>query len=238
MLKRMLASGLFAGLIVGLLAAGLQQAFLIPLISQAELYEAGTLVHFDQAASHSHSEAGSHDHDHGGGVASGHGASRTLLHVLTTLLTNFGFGLLLVAGFALAERFELTRIDPRTGVIFGLAGFAATQLMPAMGLAPELPGAAAGQLDYRQLWWLFTCVATLGGIALLAWGNIAARIAAAVLIAVPHLVDAPQPDGFAGVVPPELSALFAARVLAVGAIVWVALGALAGYFWAREAATP
>jgi len=56
------------------------------------------------------------------------------------------------------------------------------------------------------------------------------------MIAAPHLVGAPHPEVFEGVVPPELSALFAARVLAVGAFGWAALGALAGHFWSRKSA--
>ncbi len=46
MLKSLLASALFAGLIAGLFAAGLQQAFLVPLITEAELYETGAVIHF------------------------------------------------------------------------------------------------------------------------------------------------------------------------------------------------
>ena len=225
MLKSLLANALFAGLIAGLFAAALQQAFLVPLIAQAELYENGAIVHFGAATA-----ATGHEH------AAGTGPARSLLTVLTTVLTTCGFGLILVAGFALAERMKLTRIDLRTGFLFGLAGFAATQLTPSMGLPPELPGAAAGELAERQLWWLATVAATVAGIGLIAWGNTAARIAGAALIAAPHLIGAPHPEAFGGVVPPELSALFAARVLAVGALGWAALGALAGYFWSREAA--
>jgi cobalt transporter subunit CbtA len=231
-LKPMLASGLFAGLIAGLFAAGLQLAFLIPLIGQAELYEAGSLTHFADAAA----EPGPGATQNHGGAEGGSGLVGAVLTVMMTVLTYCGFGLLLVAGFALAERLGLTRVDLRTGLMFGLAGFAATQLMPAMGLAPNLPGSAAGQLDHRQLWWLLTALATVAGIGLIVWGNPAAKLAAVVLIAAPHLVGAPQPEGFVGMVPPELAALFAARVLAVGALVWVALGALAGYFWSRETA--
>ena len=243
MLKPLLTSALFAGLIVGLFAAALQQAFLVPLIAEAELYEAGELTHFGGAQGagegHGHGEAagGDHGHDHSHAVTGEEGSlKRTLLTVLMTVLTTCGFALVLVAGFALAERLRLTRIDTRTGLMFGLAAFAATQLLPAMGLSPELPGAAAAEIGQRQVWWLFTVAGTLAGIALLAWGNFATKIAGAVMIAAPHLFGAPHPHEFTGVVPPELSALFAARVLAVGAISWAALGALAGYFWSRETA--
>jgi cobalt transporter subunit CbtA len=121
--------------------------------------------------------------------------------------------------------------------MFGLAAFAATQLMPAMGLSPELPGAAAADLSARQTWWMATVAGTLAGLALIAWGNPAVKVAGAVLIAAPHIWGAPHPAEFEGVVPPELSALFAARVLVVGALGWAALGVLAGHFWSREAAS-
>ena len=229
MLKTLLASALFAGLIAGLFAAGLQQALLVPLIAEAELYETGALIHFGAEIIESGAAAG---HE----IVAGTDLARSLLTVLTTVLATCGFGLILVAGFALAERMKLTRIDLRTGLLFGLGGFASIQLLPSMGLSPELPGAAAGELAQRQLWWLATVAGTAIGIALIAWGNTAAKIAGAVLIAAPHLVGAPHPHEFEGVVPPELSALFAARVLVVGALGWAALGALAGHFWSREAA--
>ncbi len=224
MLKSLLASALFAGLIAGLFAAVLQQVFLVPLIAEAELYETGALIHFGAAEA-----AAGHE------IAAATDLARTLLTVLTTVLATCGFGLILVAGFALVERLRLTRIDLRTGLLFGLAAFTATQLLPSMGLSPELPGAAAGELAQRQLWWLFTVAGTLAGIGLIAWGNASTKIVGAVMIAAPHLVGAPHPQEFAGVVPPELAALFAARVLAVGALGWAALGALAGHFWSREA---
>lgn len=240
MLKSLLASALFAGLIAGLFAAGLQQAFLVPLIAEAELYETGTVVHFGGA------EAPGHDHPAGTDAAHGHqlaapaegggDLTRHLLTVLMTVLTTCGFGLILVAGLALAERRGLARIDLRTGLMFGLAGFAATQLMPSLGLSPELPGAAAAELLHRQIWWTGTVLATLAGLALMVWGGAAGWIAGAALLAVPHLVGAPHPAAFGGVVPPELSALFASRVLAVSALGWAALGALAGHFWSRELA--
>lgn len=229
MLKPMLASALFAGLIAGLFAAGLQLALIVPLIAEAELYETGAITHFGAAETTGHAPV----HDH---AAPEGDTGRSLQTVLSTVLAYCGFGLILVAGFALAERMQLTRVDLRTGLLFGLAAFAAIHLMPSLGLSPELPGAAAGELSDRQIWWVATVIATMVGICLMIWGGAAAKMAGAILIAAPHVWGAPHPDTFEGVVPPELSALHAARVLAVGALAWAALGALAGHFWAREGA--
>lgn len=240
MLKSLLASALFAGLIAGLFSAALQLVHVVPLIHEAELYESGEIAHFGGAPAagggHDH---GSHDHeahDHG---AAGHGEGfdlrRAGLTTLFMILTFCGFALILVAGFALAERAGLTRVDARKGLLWGLAGFAAVQLAPAAGLAPELPGSGAAALEARQLWWLFAAVATAAGLALIAFGRGAPALAGgAALIVLPHLIGAPHPDGYAGVTPPELAALFAARTLAAGLVAWAALGALAGHFWSRE----
>jgi len=153
------------------------------------------------------------------------------------LIAGFFAARVPVAGFGLAERWGLVRIDLRSGLMFGLAAFAATQLMPSMGLSPELPGAAAADLAARQVWWLATVIGTLAGLALITWGSPAVKVAGALLIAAPHIWGAPHPHEFEGVVPPELSALFAARVLAVGALGWAVLGVLAGHFWSRETHT-
>ena len=123
MLKPLLTSALFAGLIAGLFAAGLQQAFLTPLIVEAELYETGAVVHFGST------ETAASGAEAGHAAATEGDLTRTLLTMLMTVLTACGFGLILVAGFALAERMKLTQIDLRTGLMFGLAAFAATQLL-------------------------------------------------------------------------------------------------------------
>jgi predicted cobalt transporter CbtA len=58
-------------------------------------------------------------------------------------------------------------------------------------------------------------------------------VAAGVLLAAPHVIGAPQPDGFYGLAPPEVAALFSARVLGVAVVVWACLGWIAGHFWSR-----
>ena len=237
MLKSLLASALFAGLIAGLFGAALQQMLVVPLILEAELYETGAITHFGGEAGHAGESAGddhgdgaaAHDHAHAEG-----GVVRSLLTVLTMIMTFCGFALFLVAGFALAERAGLTRLELRRGVLWGVAGFAAVQLMPALGLPPELPGAEAAPLADRQVWWLATVALTIGGLALVAFGDLKLAALGVVLIALPHLIGAPMPDGHGGVVPPELAGLFAARALGVGALTWCVLGGLAGHFWARE----
>lgn len=240
----MLAGGLIAGCAAGLLAALLHFAFIQNLILLGEEYETGARVHFTgvghdmgtpaegaaaPAAGHDHA---SHDHGSSGETPA---LRRNGLTVLFGALIYAGYGLMLTAGFALAGHFGKS-ITAREGVLWGIAGFAAFQLAPAMGLAPELPGAIAADLGARQIWWAGTVMATAAGIALLAYGRGGlALLGGLVLIALPHLIGAPHPDGFFGVTPPELAAEFSARALGMGFATWAVLGALAGWLWSRDA---
>jgi cobalt transporter subunit CbtA len=130
-------------------------------------------------------------------------------------------------------------ITAREGLLWGIAGFAAFQLAPAMGLAPELPGTLAADLGERQLWWWGTAASTAIGLGLLGYGrSLVTAAIAVILLAAPHVIGAPELEGFSGVAPPEVSAAFAARVLGVGLAVWALMGWVAGFVWARGADTP
>lgn len=245
MTQRLLSSALFAGFVAGLLAALLHFALVQDLILRAETYESGEAVHFAGAAADpAHDHAGeTGDHGHGAAASDGHSHAhdaaegvlgRDTLTVLFTALIYVGYALLLVAGFGVASTLGL-RIGLREGLLWGIAGFVAFQLAPAAGLAPELPGTPGPDLTDRQIWWSGTVLATGAGLALLGYGRRApVWIGGAVLIALPHLIGAPEAEGYAGVAPPELAATFAARVLAVGLVTWASLGALAGWFWNRS----
>ncbi|MEZ5776875.1 MAG: CbtA family protein [Paracoccaceae bacterium] len=239
MIQRMLAGGLIAGFAAGLFAALLHFAFIQELILLGEKYETREIVHFagagdgaSEPSPHSHeADTASHDHDSSGGTETDSTLSRNLLTVLFTGLIYAGYGMILVAGFALAEHFGRS-IQAREAILWGIGGFVAFQLAPAMGLAPELPGTIAADLSSRQVWWLGTVVATAGGLALLSYGRgIVAALAAGALLAAPHAIGAPQPEQFWGFAPPEVGAEFAARVLGVGLAAWTALGWLAGRIW-------
>jgi len=222
MFQKMLTSGLFAGFAAGLISGVLQFVFVQPVLLHAELYESGQLIHFGPAAQ---AEA----------LLPTVEWTRNLLTVLFTALIFSAYGLLLVAGFALAEG-RGAQIDTRTGVLWGLAGFAVFQFAPAAGLPPELPGMAAADLQARQIWWLSCVVATGAGLWLLAVERgVATSVAGVILLAAPHVIGAPHPHAFTGPTPPELASLFAARTLGVGLASWALLGLLAGYFWVREA---
>lgn len=243
MLARILTSALIAGVAAGLLAALLQLALVQPVLLHAELYEGGELTHFGGPVATDHAHDGTeaaavHDHDHGPGAAAGEGIDwqRDGLSVLFTMLVYAGYGLLMVAGFALAALRGHEVAHPRQGLLWGLAGFIAVQLAPAVGLPPELPGMAAADLLARQVWWIGTVAATAGALWLIAFGRgWGAWGAAVVLIALPHVIGAPQPAEFLGPTPPELAGEFAGRALGVGMVAWVLLGLFAATLWSRAA---
>lgn len=249
MIKRMVTSALFAGAVAGLLAAALQFAFLQKFILLAEAYETGAAVHFAGVPNMQDAPAPTAPEaaipDAAGGTAMPMATSDTAetstfeRNAWTTLfagLVYVAYGLILAAGFSLAEAFGRS-VSAREGLIWGIAGFAAVQLFPAMGLAPQLPGIPAADLAARQVWWWGTVASAVVALGLIAYGKgIIAPVVAVILLAAPHIIGAPALDGFGGVTPPEISATFSARVLGAGFVAWAALGWLAGWFWNRKSA--
>lgn len=231
MIKKMLASALIAGGAAGLLAALLHFAFVQDYLLLGEAYETGEISHFASgSAALGHTESGV-GHDHGEAAK---GMARNSLTVVFAVLIYCSYAMILVAGFGLAQSLGRS-ITAHEGLIWGIAGFSAFQLLPAMGLAPELPGTMAADLGARQVWWWATVVASIIAFGLMAYGSRPVALFLGVaLLAAPHLIGAPHPEGFNSPAPAELGAIFAARVLGVGFFVWASLGWIAGAIWERE----
>ena len=246
-MKHMLSSALVAGFAAGLLCALLQFLLVQPKILLAEGYESGELVHFqgiasaeDRAAAMADSMPGmdmsgqkaEHHHDE----APQDGAHRQALTVLFAVLTYCGYALALVAGMNLAEQVGV-KLGLAQGILWGLAGFLAFQMMPALGLQPDLPGTPASDLTARQIWWAATAAATVVGLWFSAYGaGLWQRAAGLVIVIAPHIWGAPELARFGGVAPPELASQFAARSLAVGMITWATLGGLVVTLWQSDPA--
>ncbi|KPA23518.1 putative cobalt transporter subunit (CbtA) [Shimia sp. SK013] len=225
MTKNLLSSAVFAGLIAGLIAALLQFVFVIPLLLEGELYETGARLHFATDGT-PQSERG----------APGLGGEwgRHLMTIGFNLVTYAGYGLLMVAAMGLARDHRGTPITAQNGIIWGLAGFIAVQLAPAVGLPPELPGTPAAELAPRQIWWMGTILATLVGLALIAFGRgMMMHFLGLIVILAPQLIGAPHLDTFWGVAPPELSAEFVTHSLGFAAVGWVTLGYFCALFMAQ-----
>ena len=214
--RRIFFAGILAGLVAGLVATGLQSAKVTPLILAAEALETP------------HTHEGEHAWEP-------EGAQRLLFTALANILVGVGFGLLLSAGLALRQSAGAP-VDARRGVLWGVAGFAAFALAPALGLPPELPGAASAALGVRQAWWLLTAIATSGGLALIAFAaRTSWKALGLVLLVLPHAIGAPAAPHAQGGAPAELAAQFAVTSLAAAALFWIVLGGACGWLHRRLA---
>ena len=229
--QRIFFAAVLAGLAAGLVAGALQQWRVVPLILAAEVYETagGETVH---AHDHGDEAVAPHEHDETA-WAPADGVERTAYTLLATTLAALGFALVLVAVSTLAGM----PITLANGALWGLGGFIAFQLAPALGLPPELPGMPAADLGARQLWWWGTALAAAAALLVLArYRNLPAVAIAAVLFLAPHVIGAPQLAAESGTsVPAGLATAFAANTLGVGAATWLILGMLIGFFDERLA---
>ncbi len=234
MLTRVLSVGLLAGFLAGLLIAVLQQVTTTPLILLAETYEKQS--EGAPAPPPATGAAKGHDHaahDHGWKPADG--LPRFFFTSVTTIATAVGISFLLIAGMIFAG----DAIDERRSLAWAIAGFVASGLAPAAGLAPELPGSAAGDLVARQIWWIATAAATALALwAFLRMENPVARLGAFLLLLAPHVIGAPHPHAFESKVPAEIAAQFAALSLIVQGLLWAFAGIAVGLLWPKFASRP
>jgi cobalt transporter subunit CbtA len=233
--QRIFFAAVLSGLAAGLAMSAVQQWRVAPLILEAEVYEnAAPADHTHDAGTpaHTHEEAAApHEHDEDA-WAPQDGAERIFYTVLANVLGAIGFAFLLAAVSVLSG-IEITR---RNGVVWGLGGFVALQLAPALGLPPELPGMPAADLVARQVWWVGTAVATGAGILAIAklrnWTGIGIAV---VLLLAPHVIGAPAAPHEPSGVPAHLATSFASASLAAGAVFWLIAGPLLGWLNGRFA---
>jgi cobalt transporter subunit CbtA len=230
--QRIFFAVLLAGLISGTAMAAMHQWRVTPLIVAAEIYETAA----PELAAHEH-EAGTPAHDHGGDEwAPQDGFERIAYTVAGDVFVALGFAFMVAAASVLTG----LPVTAANGVLWGLAGFAVFQFAPALGLPPELPGMPAADVVPRQIWWAGTALATATAIYGVArFRNIVAVALAVALVLAPHVIGAPQVEGeHASAVPAHLAAAFASATLFSGAVFWLILGPLYGYFVERFARAP
>lgn len=223
MTKNLLSSAVLAGVAAGLIAALLQFSFVIPSLLEGELYETGARIHF--------ATDGSTQSDRGTPSLGGDMA-RHAMTIAFDIITYTGYGLLLLAAMIFAHEKGHT-LTARRGLVWGLAGFLAVQLAPALGLPPELPGTPATEVQPRQIWWALTILSTAIGLGLIAFGKGWMPLISIPLLAAPHIVGAPKLDTFYGVAPPELSAEFVTLSLGAALVGWSLLGFFCAWFWLK-----
>jgi cobalt transporter subunit CbtA len=230
MIGRLVLAALIAGMAAGLIYGGVQHVQTTPLIIAAEVYETAEPAAHDHGAAATdpaapaEAAAPAHEHDEEEwGPADGW--PRTLSTTLSSVIAGAGFALLL-AGVSLLTGLPIT---PKNGLIWGICGFLAATVAPGAGLAPELPGMPTADLVLRQVWWVATIAATGTAIFLIATRRELIWLSAAVvLIALPHIIGAPQPLTHETAVPAGLAASFAANTIAANAVLWCLIGLFLG----------
>jgi cobalt transporter subunit CbtA len=219
--QRIFLTALIAGAVAGLFIAGVQRIKIIPLIEQAEVYEA----------------AKAHDGHTGAGVAEAWepraGLERAAYTVLADVLAGIGFAFLLTGAIALAS-LRGYAVDARRGILWGAAGFMVFAVAPSLGLPPLPPGVEAAELVQRQVWWIATAITTALGLGLIVFPKILAyRVIGAGLLILPYAIGAPAPPEIVAKVPSALVAQFAVASLAAAGLFWLLLGAISGWLYHR-----
>jgi len=209
-----------AGLLAGLVLAVLQTYATVPLILQAEAFESAG----EMGNHHETVVAESHDHDDEA-WSPADGFERLAYTLAINVVSGIGFALLLVA----ASEFAGGIAGWRQGMLWGLAGFGVFILAPGVGLPPELPAMPAADLLARQIWGIGTVATTAAGLALIAFrGTAPLAILGVVLIVLPHIIGAPQPQSHESPIPEILHHRFVVSVAVTNLVFWVALGGILG----------
>lgn len=229
MFRNLFVAAIVAALCAGLVFSIIQQTRLSPLIYAAESFEgaapADAHTHEGETEPHTRDDAADHSQADDEWMPQD-GAERIFYTVLANVLAAAGYALVIGA----VSVFAGLPITAANGLLWGLAGFATFMLAPSFGLPPGLPSMAIADTTARQLWWWGAAAATGAGVLVYAkWRRPWALAVAIALIAVPHIVGAPQPSDEATAVPANLAANFAASALFASAAMWVVLGLAFGH---------
>lgn len=228
-----------AGLLAGVVLAGLQSLVTVPLILQAETFEGeGAPMQHSGMQMSEPVDAQSSGEAADGAVeeqepwAPADGVERFMYTLGANLVGAIGFALLLVT----VSEFAGGILNWREGLFWGLAGFAAFTLAPSLGLPPNMPSMPAADIIPRQAWWISTAVATSAGLALLIFRRSFPLAALGLLlILAPHVIGAPQPDSYETAVPEGLHQQFIVSVTVISLVFWAVMGVTVGVVRSRFA---
>ena len=134
MLYRLLITGLISGVVAGAVATIFHFFMVQPLILEAEKYEIPSSVVVKP-------EEPSRTHTHEPQLPSNR-IMRSTFAFIANVIVGIAFGILLATGLTLYGR----PISWIKGIGWGVAGFLAFSLLPALGLPPEVPGSATAEL--------------------------------------------------------------------------------------------
>jgi cobalt transporter subunit CbtA len=208
---------------IAIIAGGLLSAyhafFITPIIVGSEVYEVAEPV--------SHHQTEEED-----AWAPEDGIERHSWNFASNFLLCFAYALILLSAMSIK-----TSVNTIKGVFWGGAAYLTIFVAPALGLPPEIPGMEAAHLEGRQAWWLLTVILTAISLWLIAFQSNVFKVLGIILLIVPHVLGAPQPElhGFANTEPAAVEALtrlwydFILQTSIANALLWVIIGALSGY---------
>lgn len=229
-MKTLITPALLAGFLAAAILTLVQMFTAVPLILAAETYEQAAEP-APAPAEHAHESASEADH-HSRAAAEWepeNGWQRTLSTTSANVVMGVGYALILMGLF----RFRAPK-NALTGLAWGAAGYLSVFVAPSLGLHPELPGTAAAELVGRQEWWIGTVLATAVGLSLCvltrSWSL---RAIGLVLLALPHLIGAPQPAIKEALAPEVLQHQFIGMSALANAVFWLVLGAASAWCYAR-----
>lgn len=226
--KKTVAVAVLAGVLASLLLTLTQQIQVVPLILEAETHERAA-----ETANRANGINAPAEHEHGHNAwQPENGVERNLFTAAANVVVALGFALLLGAAVALRG----AKLDWRSGLLWGLGGYAVFFVAPSLGLPPEVPGTQAAELAHRQAWWVAASIVTATGLAFIFFvRQRTVKILGAALLIAPHLIGAPQPEVHGNTAPAELAHAFVIATFIANAVFWLGLGSLFGFFHRRLA---
>lgn len=212
--RNLVLSAFVIAIIAGAIFSIYQTVFITPIILEAETYEVSEPI-VDQVEVWSPDE----------------GIERLGWSFLSNFLVCFSYALILLSFMSFKP--------PSTafiGLFWGGSAYLIIFAAPALGLPPEIPGMEAAYLEGRQGWWIITIILTALSLWLIAFENIVNKVIGLVLMTVPHIIGAPQPEihGFDNDNPIAVAALtdlwhqFILQSSLANALLWVCIGLAAG----------
>lgn len=202
--QRLIWCALAVAVLLGSAQTVLQRLQTVPLILAAEVFEEGKAEAAPAPAptgalaeTHTHADGAAHEHGAAEEWSPAEGFERTAWTWVANVLHAFSMALLALAAMA----FWAYRRGGATGrfkLAFAVAasGWLSLHFWPSLGLHAEVPGMEAAALHARQAWWALTVICSVLACATLAFGQQVWKFAlAALLLAVPFIVGAPQHSG-------------------------------------------
>jgi cobalt transporter subunit CbtA len=101
---------------------------------------------------------------------------------------------MLLALMCLSRLKRKGKISWSQGSLWGLAGFTALFLGPAIGLPPEIPGMMAAAVEHRQIWWALCALSVAIGLGIFAFAPVRVKALGLLFLVVPYSVGVPRVD--------------------------------------------